>query len=349
MIDYRSDNTGRAAPEILDALVRANTGTALGYGADEWTARLQDRFSELFETRVRVFPVATGTAANALSLAATSPSWGLVYCSELAHINTSEANAAGFFGGGLKLMPVAGTYGRIDPAALRDALAAVQPGQLHRGQPAAVNLTQASDLGAVYRIDDIAAIADTAKARGLKVHMDGARFANALARLNCRPADMSWRAGVDILSFGATKNGGALCDAIVVFNPELTDGLAVQLRRAGQVWSKMRFASAQLMAYIENGLWLSLARASNTAAARIAAGIEALPGLRLVAPVEANEIFLEITAAVMDALERDGFQFYRRSATLARFVCRFDLTDAEADALVASLRRHAAVPARAAE
>src|ERR1044071_2229793 len=153
MIDFRSDNTGRAAPEILDAMVRANSGTALGYGADEWTARLQDRFSELFETRVRVFPVATGTAANALSLAAASPSWGLVYCSPLAHINTSEANAAGFFGGGLKLVPVAGPHGRVDPEAFAKSLAAVMPGQLHRGQPAAVNITQASDLGSVYPLD----------------------------------------------------------------------------------------------------------------------------------------------------------------------------------------------------
>jgi threonine aldolase len=244
MIDYRSDNTGRAAPEILDALVRANTGTALGYGADEWTARLQDRFSESFETQVRVFPVATGTAANALSLAAASPSWGLVYCSEAAHINTAEANAAGFFGGGLKLVPVAGPHGRVDPDALARSLAAIQPGQLHRGQPAAVNITQASDLGTVYPLTEIRAIAEISKHRGLKVHMDGARFANALARLGCSPAELSWRAGVDILSFGATKNGGALCDAIVVFNAELADGLAVQLRRAGQVWSKMRFASA---------------------------------------------------------------------------------------------------------
>jgi threonine aldolase len=350
MIDYRSDNTGRAAPEILDALVRANTGTALGYGADEWTARLQDRFSELFETQVRVFPVATGTAANALSLAAASPSWGLVYCSEAAHINTAEANAAGFFGGGLKLAPVAGPHGRVDPDAFARSLATIQPGQLHRGQPAAVNITQASDLGTVYPLTEIRAIAEIAKRRGLKVHMDGARFANALARLGCSPAQMSWRAGVDILSFGATKNGGALCDAIVVFNAELADGLAVQLRRAGQVWSKMRFASAQLMAYIENGLWLRLAQASNAAAARIAAGIEGVPGLRLMAPVEVNELFLELPGPAMDALERDGFQFYRRSATLARFVCRFDTSDAEADALVASLRRHCgAAPARAAE
>jgi threonine aldolase len=349
MIDFRSDNTGRAAPEILDALIEANSGTALGYGADDWTARLQERFSELFETRVRVFPVATGTAANALSLAAISPSWGNVYCSAIAHINTAETNAAGFFGGGLKLAPVAGENGKIEAEALAQMLAGSPPGQLHRGQPAAVSLTQATDLGAVYRLDEVRAIADVANARKLRLHMDGARFANALARLQCSPAELSWRAGIDILSFGATKNGGALTDAIVVFSPELADGLAVQLRRAGQVWSKMRFASAQLMAYIENGLWLRLATQSNRAAARIAAGIEGVAGVTLVAPVEANEIFLELPAGAMDALEADGFQFYRRSATLARFVCRFDVTDTEADALVASLRRHCAAPAKAAE
>ncbi|HEX5453316.1 MAG TPA: beta-eliminating lyase-related protein [Stellaceae bacterium] len=348
MIDYRSDNTGRAAPEILDALARANSGTALGYGADPWTARLQERFGELFETAVRVFPVATGTAANALSLAAISPPWGVVYCSEAAHINTSEANAAGFFGGGLKLAPVAGMHGKLDAAALRATLAAIQPGALHRGQPAAVNLTQASDLGAVYSPDETAAICEAAKVHGLRVHMDGARFANAVARLGCSPAEASWRAGVDILSFGATKNGGALCDAIVVFRPELEAGLAIQLRRAGQVWSKMRFAAAQLLAYVEGGLWLRLAAASNAAAARIA-GIAGLPGVRLAAPVEANEIFLETAPAMLDSLEADGFQFYRRSATLGRFVCRFDITEAETEALVAAVRRHATAPARAAE
>src|SRR5260370_18612557 len=349
MIDYRSDNTGRAAPEILEALVRANAGTALGYGADDWTARLQERFSELFETRVRVFPVATGTAANALSLAAVSPSWGLVYCSEAAHINTSEANAAGFFGGGLKLVPVAGSYGRIGVDALRESLAAIPPGALHRGQRAGVSLTQASDLGAVYPLDDISAIAELAKSRGLKVHMDGARFANALACLRCSPAEMSWRAGVDILSFGATKNGGALCDAIVVFNPELADALAVQLRRAGQVWSKMRFAAAQLLAYVEDGLWLKLAQASNAAAARIAAGIAGHSGLRLLAPVEATELFLEISSDVMDALERDRFQFYRPSRTPPRFAGRFERTAADADALMAPRQCHCTAPARAAE
>ncbi|MBV9687881.1 MAG: low specificity L-threonine aldolase [Alphaproteobacteria bacterium] len=339
-MDYRSDNTGRAAPEILDALVRANHDTALGYGADEWTADLQRRFSDLFETAVRVFPVATGTAANALALASLGPSWGIVYCSELAHINTAEANAAGFFGGGIKLAAIGGMHGKIDAALLAEGLAGIAPGQLHKGQPTAVSLTQATDLGAVYSIDEIGNVAETAKRRGLRLHMDGARFANAVARLGCTPADATWRSGVDIMSFGATKNGGALCDAIVVFSPELTDGLAVQLRRAGQVWSKMRFASAQLIAYIENGLWLEMARASNGIAARIAAGLRDIPAARLLAPIEANEIFLELPDGAMDGLERDGFQFYRRSRTLARFVCRFDTTEAEADALIAALRRN---------
>src|SRR5438309_2966960 len=301
MIDFRSDNTGRAAPQILEALIRANHDTALGYGADEWTANLQQRFSDLFETPVRVFPVATGTAANALALASLGPSWGIVYCSEVAHINTSEANAAGFFGGGVKLAAIGGKHGKIDANLLTETLAGISSAQLHRGQPSAVSLTQATDLGAVYALGEIGAVAEVAKKRGLRLHMDGARFANAVARLGCSPADATWRAGIDIMSFGATKNGGALCDPIVVFSPDLADGLAVQLRRAGQVWSKMRFASAQLMAYIENGLWLRLAQASNAAAARIAGGIAGLPGLCLLAPVEANEMFLEMPADVMDA------------------------------------------------
>jgi threonine aldolase len=303
---------------------------------------LQQRFCELFETAVRVFPVATGTAANALALASLGPSWGIVYCSEVAHINTAEANAAGFFGGGVKLATVGGEHGRIDADRFAEALAGIAPGQIHRGQPSAVSLTQATDLGAVYTLDQIRAVAEVAKGRSLKLHMDGARFANALARLGCSPAEATWRSGIDIMSFGATKNGGALCDAIVVFAPDLAEIVAVQLRRAGQVWSKMRFASAQLIAYVENGLWLDMAHASNAIAARIAAGLRDIPAARLLAPVEANEIFLELPSAAMDALEADGFQFYRRSQSLARFVCRFDASTADADALVASLTRHLA-------
>ena len=340
MIDFRSDNTGRAAPQILEALIQANRGTALGYGGDEWTATLQQCFSDLFETSVRVFPVATGTAANALALAVLGPSWGIVYCSELAHINTSEANATGFFGGGIKLAAVGGEHGKISADLLAATLAGTSPTQLHRGQPMAVSLTQATDLGTVYPLDEIRAIAEVARGRGLRLHMDGARFGNAVARLDCTPADLTWRSGIDIMSFGATKNGGALCDAIVVFSPDLVDGLAVQLRRAGQVWSKMRFASAQLIAYVENGLWLGMAGASNNVAARIAAELRDIPVARLLAPIEVNEIFLQLPSKAMDALEADGFQFYRRSETLARFVCRFDTTEAEAEALIAALRRH---------
>ena len=342
MIDFRSDNTGQAAPAILEALIRANRDTALGYGGDDWTKALQQHFCELFETAVRVFPVATGTAANALALASLGPSWGIVYCSEAAHINTAEANATGFFGGGVKLVAVGGDHGRVNADRLAGALAGIAPGQIHRGQPSAVSLTQATDLGAVYTLDQIRAVAEVAKGRSLKLHMDGARFANALARLGCSPAEATWRSGIDIMSFGATKNGGALCDAIVVFAPDLAEIVAVLLRRAGQVWSKMRFASAQLIAYVENGLWLDMARASNAIAARIAAGLRDIPAARLLAPVEANEIFLELPSAAMDALEADGFQFYRRSQSLARFVCRFDATTAEADALVASVTRHLA-------
>jgi len=351
MIDFRSDNTGRAAPEILEALIQANRETALGYGGDDWTAALQRRFSELFEATVRVFPVATGTAANALALASLGPSWGIVYCSEVAHINTAEANATGFFGGGLKLATIGGDHGRINPDHLAEALAGIAPGQNHRGRPSAVSLTQATDLGAVYTVDQIRAVVDVAKRRGLKLHMDGARFANALARLGCSPAEATWRSGIDIMSFGATKNGGALCDAIVVFASDLADGLAVQLRRAGQVWSKMRFASAQLIAYVENGRWLDMARSSNAIAARIAAGLSDTPAARLLAPVEANEIFLELPSMTMDRLEADGFQFYRRSQSLARFVCRFDTTAAEGDALLTALTRHlpSATARRAAE
>jgi len=321
IIDFRSDNTGRAAPEMIAALAAANEGTAGGYGGDEWTALLQRRFSELFETAVRVFPVATGTAANALALAALSPSWGAVYCGEQAHVNTAEANATGFFSGGAKLTPVAGPNGKM---------------------AAAMTLTQAGDLGAVYTLDEVRELTAIAKTHNIKIHMDGARFANALARLGCSPAELTWRAGIDVLSFGATKNGGLLCDAIVVFAPDIVPALAVQLRRAGQVWSKMRFAAAQLLAYVEDGLWLRNARQANDIAARIAAGLGNLPGATPLAPVEANELFLRLPGAVMDGLEQDGIRFFRRPGDIARFVCRFDATPAEADALLASLRRHLA-------
>jgi threonine aldolase len=344
-IDFRSDNCGRAAPELIEALVAANTGTELGYGGDALTAQLQLRFARLFEAPVRVFPVATGTAANALALAASATPFGAVYCSPQAHINTSECNATGFFGGGTRLAAIAGPHGKVDAAALEDAIAAAGTGLFHKSQPAAVNLVQATDLGAVYSVDEVAAVGEVAHAHGLKVHMDGARFAHAIATLGCTPAQATWKAGVDILSFGVTKNGGLLGDAIVVFAPDVATEIGFHLRRAGLVWSKMRFASAQIMAYVEDDLWLRLARQANAAATTIAAAIAAIDGIGITAPVQANELFVQMAPAVATALEEDGFLFHRRGPGLGRFVCRWDTSEDEVAALVAGIRRHAAAPA----
>ena len=335
--DFRSDNVGAASPEVIEAIARANRDTATGYGGDTWSTELQARFSDLFEAKARVFCVATGTAANALSMAAITPSWGAAFCHERAHILTSEVNAAGFFSGGGLIVTVPGPHGKVDPAALDATIAAQGKGMMHRSQPASVNLVQATDLGAVYTVDEVRAVTEVAKRHGLKVHMDGARFANAVAHLGCSPADLTSRAGVDILSFGMTKNGGLLCDAIVVFDEAVARMIAWQIRRAGHVWSKGRFAASQLLAYVEDDLWLRNARRSNALARRFDTGLRAIPGAGLWAPIEANEIFLRTDPRTMDALERAGIRFVRRSADMARFVCRFDGTEAEIDALIAAL------------
>lgn len=343
-VDFRSDNCGAVAPELLEALVTANAGTALGYGGDALTATLQTRFTELFEAPVQVFPVPTGTAANALALAAAATPFGAVYCSPEAHVYTSECNATGFFGGGTKLVPIAGEHGKVSAAALEAAIAAAGVGLAHKSQPAAVNLVQATDRGAVYALDEVAAVSQIAHAHGLRVHMDGARFANAVARLGCTPAQASWRSGIDVLSFGVTKNGGLMADAIVVFTPAAAADLGFHLRRAGLVWSKMRFASAQILAYVADELWLRLAGRANAAATELAAQLEALAGVELVAPVEANELFVEMAPAALSGLEAEGILFYRRGPRLARFVCRWDTSASDISALADGVRRQVASP-----
>jgi threonine aldolase len=340
-VDFRSDNCGRVAPELIAALAAANEGTALGYGGDPFTESLQECFAALFEAPVRVYPVPTGTAANAIALAAASTPFGAVYCSPEAHVNTSECNATSFFGGGTKLVPVNGPHGKVDAGELERVVAGAGKGLAHKSQPAAVNLVQASDLGAVYSLDEIGAVCSVAREQGLKVHMDGARFANAIATLGCTPAQATWRAGVDLMSFGVTKNGGLLADAIVVFSPEVAGSMSFHLRRAGLVWSKMRFASAQIMAYVEDDLWLRLARQANAAAAALVARIGAVAGARLLAPVQANELFVEMAPAALTALEEAGFLFYRRGPGTARFVCRWDTREEEVAALAAAIAKQA--------
>ena len=339
-LEFRSDNCGRAAPELIQALVSANEGSVLGYGGDELTKQLHARLSELFEHPVKVFPVPTGTGANALALAAVGSPFGAVYCSPEAHINTSECNATSFFGSGLKVTPVHGVDGKIDPLALDAAISNAGKGQAHKNQPEAVNLVQATDLGAVYSVSEVTAISRVARAHGLTVHMDGARFANAVATLGCTPAELTWKAGVDILSFGVTKNGGLLTDAIVVFNPDIAKKMGFHLRRAGMIWSKMRFASAQILAYVQDDLWLRLARQSNTAALAIANGIKNLEGVKLIAPVQANELFVEMNPKAVDALIADNVLFYRRGPNLFRLVCRWDTTQDEIAQLIALVDRH---------
>jgi threonine aldolase len=338
-LEFRSDNCGRAAPELIEALVQANVGSVLGYGGDEHTQQLQARFSALFEHPVQVFPIPTGTGANALALASVGTPFGAVYCSPEAHINTSECNATSFFGSGLKVTPVSGIDGKVEPTALEHALSTSGKGQAHKNQPQAINLVQATDMGAVYSVSEVAALSQIARAHGLTVHMDGARFANAVATLGCTPAELTWKAGVDILSFGVTKNGGLLTDAIVVFNPQIANDIGFHLRRAGMIWSKMRFASAQVLAYVQDDLWLRLAKQSNAAALTIAKGISNLEGVRLLAPVQANELFVEMNPKAVDALIAQGVLFYRRAPNMFRLVCRWDTTKEETTQLIALIEQ----------
>ena len=340
-MNFASDNTAGISPEILAAFADANAGAVGSYGADPITARLEAKLAELFEHEVSVFPVATGTAANALALAAVTPPWGAVLCHPLAHIACDEANAPEFYSGGAKLVPVEGADGKLTAA----GLAALLPGDLgnvHHAQPAAVSLTQATECGTAYRPTEIAEIAALAHRHGLAVHMDGARFANALVNLDVSPAEMTWRAGVDVLSFGATKNGALGAEAIVFFDTARGKDLSFRRKRAGHLFSKMRFLSAQLDAYVTDDLWRRNARHANAAAARLADGLAALPGVRLRHPVEANELFVELPEAVIVGLFAAGAQFYRwqgATSTCVRLVTAWNTTDADVAAFLATARR----------
>ncbi|HVO04104.1 MAG TPA: low specificity L-threonine aldolase [Candidatus Cybelea sp.] len=308
-MDFRSDNVAGAAPAILDAVIAANHGTATSYGADPWSARVEVLLAEIFERKVRAFPVATGTAANALALATMTPAYGAILCHEEAHIHLDECGAPEMFTGGAKLVPLPGGDGRIGPDALRDMLERTLNGDSHRVQPAALSLTQATEAGTCYRPAEIAALAEIVRGRGMKLHMDGSRFANAAAHLGVAPAEITWRAGIDVLSFGATKNGALGAEAVVFFDPGLAETFEFRRKRAGQLFSKMRFVSAQLEAYLAQGRWLSFARHANAMAARLADGLQRLPRVALLHPVEANEVFVRLPLDVVSGLLEAGFRF----------------------------------------
>jgi threonine aldolase len=338
-LNFRSDNVATIAPEILRALDAANHGLAASYGDDEYSALLNRKFSELFEAEVTVFPVSTGTAANALSLATCARPYGAIYCHEEAHIHTAEGGATEAFSGGAKLIALSGANGKLERSTLTAALLRAERGITNRPQPDAVSITQASEYGTVYGLEEIAAIGALARDEGIRFHMDGARFANALATIGCSASEMTWRSGVDILSFGATKNGAMIADAIVVFKPELVEPLSYRLRRAGQTWSKMRFPAAQLIAYIEGGLFLRLASHANELASRLGRGLAAIPGLRVIAPVEANLVFVAMPEPAIEVLAAAGVRFARRRGGVIRLVTRFDGTQGEVDQFIEMVRQ----------
>jgi threonine aldolase len=337
--DFRSDNVASVSPQVLDALFATNRGTASSYGDDSVSAALTRQFAEVFETRVAVFPVATGTAANALSLATCARPYGGILCYEQAHILTSEGAATEAFSGGAKLIPVPGKDFRLQAKPLEDAVAAAADRQRHHPQLNAISVTQATERGTVYRTDELATIGNIAHHHSLHFHMDGARLANALASQGVSAAAMTWRCGVDILSFGATKNGGLNADAIVVFESALTEGLSYRLRRAGHTWSKMRFAAAGLLAYVQDELYLRSAARANTLAQRLNTGLQQIPAVRVVSPVETNIVFVEMAESLMASLRAEGFLFFVRGPRLIRLVCRFDSTEDEVDRLLSAVRQ----------
>ena len=332
---FFSDNTASACPELLAALQEANRGSAKAYGDDEWTARLDGAFSAFFGAEVRAFAVTTGTAANALALATLSPPYGAIFAHEEAHIATDECGAPGFFSGGAQLTLLRGEHARLSPEGFAAALAA-RPPDVHSVQPAVLSLTQATERGTVYPAAQLARLAELAHQRGLKVHLDGARFANALAFLGCHPGDISWRAGVDVLSFGATKNGALAAEAVVFFDRTLVRDFELRRKRAGHLLSKSRYAAAQLLAYLETGLWQRNAARTN----RLAQQIGRAASTALLHPVEANEVFMKLSAARRQALRGAGFEFYdwgAEGSDETRFVVSWDQQEADVTALCAAL------------
>jgi threonine aldolase len=340
--NFSSDHVAPACDAILAAVNQANQGFVTSYGGDDLTAKLQSMASDLFEKQVAIFPVISGTAANALALSQIVPPYGAIYCYEAAHIVTDEAGAPAFFSGGAQLVGFPAADGKIRPEQLTNAVAYAEDLGIHHVKPGAVTLTQATEWGTVYRLKEIAAISEAARQHELPVHMDGARFANALAHLGCTPAEATWKCGVDVLSLGATKNGALGADAVVFFEPAMARDFERRRKRAGHLMSKLRFVSAQLIAYLKNGLWLENARHANAMALRMAEGLKKIPNAKLLHPVEANELFVVLPEETVDKLEMQGFYFYRwplhaaESGVTIRLVTCFATLSADVDEFIAA-------------
>ena len=341
-MNFTSDNAAGACPEVMAALMAASAGTAPAYGEDAWTAGVQEAFRLLFDHPVAVFPVLTGTAANALALAAVMPPYGIAYCHKTAHVHVDECGAPEFFTGGCKLIGLDGWDGKLAAADIDQHASAAGRRAVHQPPPAAVSISQATEWGTLYSADEIREIAAVSHSHGMALHMDGARFANAVAALGCAPADLTWRAGVDVLSFGATKNGAWAAEAVVFFDAAHAGDMAHRRKRGGHLLSKMRFVSAQLAAVLDDNLWLRNARQANRMAGRLAAGLASLPGARLVVPAAANEVFVELPRLVRDGLLAEGFRFYPWPAAgpdAIRLVASFATHERDVDLFLSTAHR----------
>ena len=340
-MNFRSDNETGAHPLIIDAVSRAfRAGPVHSYGNDEWTQKVEQRLRQIFQKPDLVsFPVATGTAANVLALSCCTPPWGSIYSHPTAHIAVDEANAPEFYTGA-KLEPIDGPAGKIDSKKLANALAQPVYGVVHHPQPSVVSITQATECGTAYDPEEIAAIATSTHRQGLKLHMDGARFANALSYIDCSAAELSWQAGVDVLSLGATKNGAMGAEVVIFFDADLAREFEFRRKRGGHLFSKMRLLSSQLDAYFTDGLWLSNAKHANAMARRLVAGLTPLKGTSLLYPVDANEIFVVLPAHMHDALQAAGAQYHpwpsdRPGERAFRLVTAFDTEPAAIDKFLA--------------
>ncbi len=352
-LNFASDNVEGASAPVLDAILRANAGPAMPYGADDLTRAVERRLRDVFEHDVAVFLVGTGTAANALALAAILDPWGACLCHEEAHVVDDECGAPAFFTHGASLIGVPGPGGMIDPAAVRAVLDPL-PASVKQMPAQGLTISQATEGGLVYGLDRIAELGALCRARGLRLHMDGARFANALVALDASPADMTWRAGIDILSFGCTKNGCLAAEAVIVFDPALAGTLAHRRKRAGQTFSKGRLLAAQFEGYLADEHWLDNARHANRLAQRLSAGLAAVPGVRLAWPTEANEVFAILPERVDAAMRAAGALYYPWSTRslpagerigageiLVRLVASFATEERAVEALVTSAEQGA--------
>jgi threonine aldolase len=335
---FASDNYAGLAPEAWQALEQANSGHAPAYGEDAWTQRAADLIRETFETDCEVFFVFNGTAANSLALAALCQSYHSILCHELAHIETDECGAPEFFSNGTKILPLAGPSGKLEPAALEHA--ATRRTDVHFPKPRVVSLTQSTEMGTVYAPDELGRIGETARRLGLAIHMDGARFANAVASLNIAPKEVTWKCGVDVLCFGGTKMGTAVGEAIIFFRKDLAREFEYRCKQAGQLASKMRFLAAPWVGMLENRAWLNHGRHANARATRLSAGLAQIPGVDLIAPTQANAVFVNLPLQTITTLREKGWRFYTFIGTGGvRFMCSWDTTDTDVDDLLEDIRQ----------